>query len=215
MGGVDEAGRGPVLGPMVMALVVVDEEGEQELREMGVRDSKQLSPEEREEMYPDIVKVAKDVVIARVEPFEIDSYVAKRSLNELEAVKVAEMVGRARVPPELLIVDSPDPNPARFAQRIQKYVSIDVRAEHGADAKYPVVSAASIIAKVVRDRVVRGIEDLYGRFGSGYSHDPETRGFLEEWVRKYGRLPPFARRSWRTVEKELNKHLQKTLLDWG
>lgn len=214
VGGVDEAGRGPVFGPMVMALVIVDEEGEEALREMGVKDSKQLSPERREEIYPEIMEVAKDVVIARVEPFEIDSYVARRGLNELEAIKVAEMVKRAKVVPEMLIVDAPDSDPARFAQRIRKYVDIDVRAEHGADARYSVVSAASIVAKVVRDRIVRGIEDLYGQFGSGYSHDPETRAFLEEWVRKYGKLPPFARKSWQTAEKELNKHLQKTLLDW-
>ncbi len=215
VGGVDEAGRGPVFGPMVMALVVADEEGEAELRELGVRDSKQLSPERREELFPEILRIARDVVVLRVEPFEIDAYVAKRSLNELEAVKVGELLRRASVRPNVLIVDAPDTDPARFAQRVRRYVDVDVRAEHGADVKYPVVSAASIVAKVVRDRVIRGIAELYGEFGSGYSHDPQTRAFLEAWIRTYGRLPPFARRSWQTAEKELNRHLQKTLLDGG
>ncbi len=214
IGGVDEAGRGPVFGPMIMALVVVDEKGEKTLRELGVRDSKQLSPKRREELYPEILKIAKDVVIARVEPFEIDAYVSRRSLNELEAMKIAEMITKAKAAPELLIVDAPDSDPSRFAQRIRKYVDVNVLAEHEADEKYPVVSAASIVAKVIRDRIIREIEELYGSFGSGYSHDPTTRAFLEEWVRKYGKLPPFARKSWQTSEKELNKHLQKTLLDW-
>ena len=217
IGGVDEAGRGPVIGPMVLALAVIGEGRVGELKELRVKDSKELSLERREELYPEIRKLLDEVVVVKVSPAEIDSFVEGRGgLNELEALKTAEMIAQARKRPEIVYVDAPDPNPYKYVQRIEKYIQNPPRivAENKADAKYPVVSAASIIAKVERDREVRRIEDEFGTFGTGYPHDEKTIKFLETWVRRERGLPGFVRRSWSTVRRILERGAQKSILDW-
>lgn len=216
IGGVDEAGRGPVIGPMVMVLAIAEEEKLEELEELRVRDSKELSLERREELYPEIRKVLDDLVIMKVPPAEIDLFVERRGLNELEAMKTAQMITLAKKRPETVYIDAPDPDPRKYVGRIEKYLQNPPKivAEHKADAKYPIVSAASIIAKVERDWEIRKIEDEFGEFGTGYPHDERTIKFLEEWVRREKRLPSFVRKSWSTAKRILEKGSQRSILDW-
>jgi len=216
VGGVDEAGRGPVIGPMVMVLAVASEEKIDELKEIHVKDSKELSLEKREELYPEIKRILDDLVVIKIPPAEIDIFVERRGLNELEAMKTAQMLTLAKLRPDIVYIDAPDPDPRKYVGRISKYLENPPRivAEHKADAKYPIVSAASIIAKVERDREIRKIEDKFGEFGTGYPHDERTIRFLEEWMKRNRELPDFVRKSWSTAKRIAEKGLQKTLFDW-
>ncbi len=212
--GIDEAGRGPVVGPMVMALVGVEDEAKlKELADLGVKDSKELSPERREELYKGIKEIADIVLVRRVEPFVIDAFVEEKGLNRLEAIVTAELIkesGAAKV-----FVDAPDVDPARYASLVRELVGdVEVIAEHKADAKYPIVSAASIIAKVERDRIIRRMEEVYGRIGTGYPHDEETIRFVETWMRRLKRNPSFVRSSWRTAKALHRKIFQRSLEDF-
>ncbi len=207
-----------MLGPMVMAIVVIDAKDEELLKELGVKDSKQLSPEEREKLFDEITKRVVYHNVVRIEPFEIDSFVAKRGLNILEAKKTAELIEEAlrRFPLHTVYVDCPDIDPGRYRNTILNFLgkNVNIVAKHGADAEIPVVSAASILAKVVRDRIIKGISKLYGEIGSGYPHDEITVRFVEAWVKKYRKLPPFARKSWSPSERILNKHTQTKIIEW-
>ncbi len=216
IGGIDEAGRGPVIGPMVMVLAVADEEGIEQLRRLGVRDSKKLSPERREDLYDKIMGVLADCVVKVIAPAEIDEFVKRHSLNELEAMRAADLILEAEKKPEVVYVDAPDPDPDKYRSRIEKYIKDPphIVSEHKADAKYPIVSAASIIAKVERDRAVRKIEEEWGEFGTGYPHDERTIRQLEEILKKHGKYPDFVRKSWSTARRLLEKRMQKTLFDF-
>ncbi|MGC8817082.1 MAG: ribonuclease HII [Candidatus Hadarchaeum sp.] len=208
--GADEAGRGPVLGNMVLCGALFDPRTLEELRSIGVRDSKQLSPRRREELARVIAAKARGLVIVELTPAEIDDcrLVKKVNLNELEARTFAGMIDRLR--PEVVYLDSPDPNPKLFEQRVRKYLSTSPRivVENFADCKYPAVAAASIVAKVRRDQCIAELRRRYGDLGSGYPADPVTISFLRNWVREHGRLPDFVRRSWETarrIEEELRQ----------
>ena len=212
--GVDEAGRGPVVGPMVMALVgVKDEEKLEELSELGVKDSKELSPRRREELYEAIKEIADAILVRRVEPFVIDAFVEEKGLNRLEAIVAAELVRESGA--KKVFIDAPDVDPDRYADLIRGIVGdVEIVAEHKADAKYPIVSAASIVAKVERDRIIRRMEEVYGRIGTGYPHDEETIRFVETWMRRLKRNPSFVRSSWRTAKALHRKIFQRSLEDF-
>ncbi len=217
--GVDEAGRGPVIGPMVIAIVCVDEDKINKLQELGVCDSKQLEPAERTRLHDKIRRVADFVKYLLVQPDEIDHYVSLNRLNILEAEKTSLLVFEAVVSlrdVRMVIVDSPDVRPERYARVVkslltQRGVTCEIIAEHKADRKYPVVSAASIVAKYVRDSEIEKLKQVYGDFGSGYPSDPRTIRFLIEFVRKRGSLPPIVRRSWSTVQRILREVRQTKL----
>lgn len=200
--GVDEAGRGPLLGPMVIAIASISREKEELLVRMGVRDSKALTPSRRRALRALLERVLDYYAVRVVEPAEVDEAVSKGQLNLLEAKIIAELVRRAasEVELEVVYVDSPDPVPERFERLLTSLIGEGVRvvAENGADAKYVVVGAASIIAKTERDRIVEELKRKYGDFGSGYPSDPKTREFAEKWLREHGEPPPFARKSWST-----------------
>lgn len=199
--GADEAGRGPVIGPLVIAGVVVGEDKVQELVGMGVRDSKRLSPKKREELFGRIMKVAEDVSVLELWPEEINSWGG--TLNELEVEGFVRTLNSLRVKPDVVYVDAADVNEERFGTEISKGLKFKAKviAEHGADAKFPVVSAASIVAKVVRDRGIEKLREEYGEIGSGYPSDPKTRKFLEDYLREHGDFPPIVRRKWKTLGK--------------
>jgi len=208
----DEAGRGCLLGPLVIAGVSVTASGARKLRDMGVRDSKKLSPSRREALYPEIVRVAEKVNWLGITPDEIDEVVVRgkrlRKLNYLEAVyfaKVIDALGANRV-----TVDASDVVPGRFRDDIVANLGrrCDVAAFHKADRDFPVVSAASIIAKVERDRVVAKLREDHGDFGSGYPSDPTTRAFFVDMLGRGEALPGYVRKSWKTW---LN--LEQTLID--
>ncbi|MBI3858836.1 MAG: ribonuclease HII [Thaumarchaeota archaeon] len=202
LGGIDEAGRGCLLGPLVVAGVAVDKEGLEELKSLGVRDSKKLSPRRRESLYPEILRVCASVQSVGIEPSEIDHVVRTgkkyRKLNYLEAVYFAKVIDRLEAAE--VTVDASDSSPARFRDNIAENLNVPcrVKAVHKADRDFPVVSAASIIAKVERDQAVDGLRKKYGNFGSGYPSDPRTRVFFMEKMRGGYSPPDYARRSWKS-----------------
>jgi ribonuclease HII len=202
--GVDEAGRGCVIGPLVIAGVLVDEEAQAKLQEISVKDSKLLSLLTREKLYSQIRRIAERVISLSVSPVEIDRVVFAgvkfRRLNWLEAQKMAKIIDMLN--PELVYVDAPDVFEDRFKQQILKNSRLKptVIAEHHADRTYPAVSAASIIAKVERDHAIAKLKKKFGNFGSGYPSDPATIRFLQEYT-KTEMLPNIVRRSWKTVKK--------------
>jgi ribonuclease HII len=211
--GVDEAGRGPVLGPLVVAGVAV--ESDAPLRAMNVRDSKKLSPERREALAPEIERIAKyELVVATAE--RIDLMRAEMSLNDFEAKLFAEII--QKLGPETAYVDAADVDEIEFKRSVLRGLSIPVEivSQHNADELFPVVSAASILAKVRRDREMRTIEREFGvPVGSGYSHDVQTIAFLETWIRDRGSLPPHTRLSWDTARRLLAESHNRKLDEFG
>jgi ribonuclease HII len=212
--GVDEAGRGPVIGPIVCAGVLVREEDISELVKLGVKDSKLLQPSKREALALDILKYTVKVAVKIMYPEEIDAARTKGlNLNKLEAQIFAEIINQLK--PDVTYVDAADVNPERFSQMIKNSLIVDTKlvSQHKADFKIPVVSAASIIAKVERDKKVRELKK-FGDVGSGYCHDPKTITFLKEWAREHGELPSFVRHSWITAKNILDELKQKVLDDF-
>jgi len=211
--GVDEAGRGPVIGPLVVAGVAV--ESDVPLRHLNVRDSKKLSPERREALAPEIEKVSTyELVVIPAE--RIDVMRSEMSLNDFEAKLFAEVIDKLR--PETAYVDAADVDEIEFKRCVRKELAFDVEivSQHNADELFPVVSAASILAKVCRDREMRTIEDEIGlHIGSGYASDADTIAFLETWIRTHGSLPPHTRASWDTARRLLAESRNHKLDDFG
>jgi ribonuclease HII len=203
--GVDDAGRGSVIGPLVIAGVLVNDKEIDKLKALGVKDSKLLSPARRSQLAPQIAKIALNHHVVRLMPAEIDTVVETggklHRLNRLEAHAMAEVITFLK--PDIAYIDASDVLPGRYAEHVAEKVPFDVKlvSEHKADSTYPVVSAASIIAKVERDKAVAEITKIHGNLGSGYPSDPETKIFLEKWMRKHGSFPEFVRRSWKPAKK--------------
>lgn len=206
--GVDEAGKGPVLGPMVAACVVADPA----ILPTGIDDSKSLS-RTRREAFARQLRDDSDVTItvSRVPPDRIDD--PATDMNTLTVAAHADVLASVTADGLSGVVDGADTDADRFARRITSRLSaeIELRAEHGADETYPLVSAASVIAKVERDAAVETLRAEYGDIGSGYPSDPTTRAFLAEYVREYGQLPACARASWKTSKDVLDSAEQSTL----
>jgi ribonuclease HII len=206
--GVDDAGRGPIIGPLVIAGVLFRENHDRELIAMGVKDSKLLRPEMRTMLAPKLKMLAAKVSVVEVQPKEIDEVVLHggklRKLNFLEAQLMAEVI--RQLAPEEAYVDASDVNEGRYGETIREFLPAELRrikivSEHHADQTYPVVSAASIIAKVRRDEAVELLRRDYGNFGSGYMTDARTMDFLREWRRTHDTFPPIVRLSWKTVKE--------------
>jgi len=201
----DEAGRGPVLGPLVLAGVVGDP---QTLAELGARDSKLVSPPKREHVARRI-RAEAQVFIAVVEASVLDLEMANQSLNAIELQRFSSLaVQMQEAGATRIVVDAADVNAARFGAAIQSHVQCPVESYHKADANYPCVAAASIIAKVERDRrmamLARRLEPRIGReLGSGYPSDPKTVAFLHAWLAAEGELPPETRHRWATSKRLL------------
>ncbi len=215
--GIDEAGRGPVIGSMMIAGVLVDDEGEKRLREIGVKDSKMLSRQERDKLAEEIGKIAKEVHVIEVTANEIDNMRRVMSLNEIEAGKVVELLERFEERIDKAYIDCPDPVPDTFIARLKALADLDMGlvVEHKADARYPVVSAASIIAKAARDAHVDKLSKKHGvKLGTGYPHDPDAINAIEEHLNRTGKLPPYVRKSWDTSKRLLEKRTQRKLSDF-
>ena len=213
--GIDEAGRGAVAGPLVVAGVCCDSKAEAMLRKMGVKDSKLLSPAKRERLAAAIEKTVKDVVILSVGPCKIDSHRrGGMSLNQIEGIKMAEVASFLK--PHRVYIDCPDANTFKFKKFLEKMIQHEpeVILEYKADVKYPVVSAASIMAKVERDREVARLRQEHGDFGSGYPSDPVTQEWLRNWIAGNSRFPDFIRRSWVPAELLEKDKLQTRLSSW-
>lgn len=209
--GVDEAGKGSVLGPLVVAAVAVP--SEDALDDLGVKDSKLLSPKERERLYALIKKQCR-IATVRLDAKDIDAVRAEMTLNAAVARAHAQAI--SKLSPSRAYVDACDVNCFRYAEMVKTNLDrvCEIVSEHHADEKFPVVSAASIVAKVTRDRAIATLARKYGEIGSGYPSDPVTIRFLSAWIDEYRIPPPIARKSWKTVSAILAKKSQKSLLDF-
>ena len=207
--GIDEAGRGPVLGPLVVAAVMV--ESDVPLRQLNVRDSKKLTPERRSALAPEIEKVARCEVTV-VPAKDIDVMRAEMSLNDFEARLFASLVEKLH--PSTAYVDAVDVDEIEFKRAVLKQLPFEVEivSQHEADDLFPVVSAASIVAKVRRDAEMHAIEEAVGQpMGSGYPSDPVTMAFLERWIREKGSPPPHTRLTWDTTRRLLAESKNRKL----
>ncbi|MDD1668482.1 MAG: ribonuclease HII [Methanomicrobiales archaeon] len=208
--GVDEAGKGAVLGPLVVAAVACG--SDEEAAAVGARDSKSLSPKRREEIYPEIL--ARFPVATRViSPREIDAR-PRASLNTCIARAHAAVV--SDLSPDLAILDACDVDERRYQRTVAGFLARRCRllSVHEADRIYPVVGAASIVAKVLRDRAIADLAHEYGEIGSGYPSDPVTIAFLKEYLGEKKAPPPFARRSWATTRLLMNELNQTRIIDF-
>jgi ribonuclease HII len=215
--GTDEAGRGPCFGPLVVAGVLV--ENDLELVRIGVCDSKQLTPKRREQLAPLIKNIVSKYEIIVLPAADIDDLRKTMTLNELEVFVYSKIIEKLK--PDVCYVDAVDVKEERFGRDILSLLSYKPQmiSEHKADVNYPVVGAASILAKVTRDEHVRRIAQeiepkLNLPLGSGYPADPVTKKFLSTWVSRFGSLPPHVRTSWETCQKLIKNQNTKRLDDF-
>lgn len=211
--GIDEAGRGPVIGSMFIGGFLVDEEDLDELEELGVEDSKKLSDKKRERLRDEIDSLG-ETFLKEVTASDIDDLREVMSLNEIELKGFSDLIDRAE--PDKVFMDLPEPNAERFIGKVKDLMnsSIDIEftAEHGADDTFPVVSAASIVAKSARENHIEELKKKYGYdFKSGYPHDSPTIEFLEKYLEEYGELPKETRLSWSTAERIIKEGSQNSL----
>ena len=211
--GVDEAGRGSVMGPLVVGTVFV--ESDADLLDIGVKDSKKLTPKKRATMYDMITDCAIHWCTIVASAADIDRLRKEMSLNEIELRMFAEGVSSHEA--STVYADCPDINEAGFTSRLAVALGngAEIIAKHKADDTYPVVSAASIIAKVTRDRMLDDIRAEFGEnIGSGYPSDHYTMEFIEKWIVENGRAPEHVRCSWEPVKQMLSRSKNTKISDW-
>lgn len=217
--GIDDAGRGPVLGSMFLAGVLVDDSMRGELRALGIKDSKQVIHSTRVRL----AKIIREKVVAykvvKSSPDEIDEAVLRgRNLNTLEAQKTAELINLLNTKKDKIkvIIDCPSVNPTAWRKTLFEFIehpdNLEIACEHKADVNHPEVSAASILAKVAREEEVEKLKKEYGNIGSGYPADPNTKEFLEKNAKRLENSGIF-RKSWATWKTFINsdKRKQETL----
>ncbi len=202
--GIDEAGRGCVLGPMVFAACLVREDDEQQLRDLGARDSKRLSRKRRESLRSELEQRVLQWRTVEIGAQAIDN----ESLNELGKRAVVDLV--VELQPDIVVVDAPVPPrgiPAYshdLAERLaaRGAAGVQIIAQNKADDIHPCCSAASIFAKTTRDERIDALSEQNGvDLGSGYPGDPRTRAFLEQTWQTRGSFPPWVRTKWETVQR--------------
>jgi ribonuclease HII len=233
--GVDEAGRGSVLGPLVIAAVAIEDRKLPKLSELGVKDSKLLTPARRETLYREIRKLASAISWELIEPKKIDKVVLRGiplfRLNRLEGEGMARVL--ANLSFDIAYVDCCDTNQERFGELVANllferrkkkqnskivlgeknpFLEI-VKSEHHADRNHLAVSAASIVAKVRRDAYIRRLHKTHGLFGSGYPHDETTKSYLKGFVDRAEQLPPMTRLSWATIRNFTDQPAKQTGID--
>jgi len=179
------------------------------LTDIGVKDSKKLTAKRRSILAKLIKESCNSFKVIIVLPEEIDQREEKRiTLNKLEELKMAEIIRELK--PDFIYIDAVDVNEERFTQSILNllnYSPKEIISKHKADDLFPIVSAASIIAKDKRDTLIEELKEKYGDFGSGYPSDLRTTDFLREWIRKNQKIPPFARKTWATTKKIVDEEL--------
>jgi ribonuclease HII len=209
--GVDEAGKGPVLGPLVVAAVAVD--NAKDIENLGIKDSKQLTPAKRKELA-DLIKNKFSFAIEIIEAERVDEYRRQNKLNDLNREAFEKLI--SKLDPNVAYVDAADVNEHRFGKQIKEKLTnekdTDVISMHKADAKIDVVAAASIIAKEARENEIIKLKKEIGDFGSGYPSDERTIKFLKSFYADNGKWPTGTRKSWKTVERI---RPVKTLDDFG
>ena len=214
--GIDEAGRGPVIGPMVMTIAAIDEEDLDELEQHKITDSKAYTPKQRTLLLDTVTRLCEHETII-LEPTDIDQALLTpgRNLNILEAETSAklidQLIGRlGAYTVKKVILDCPSTNPQAYLEEVKKRVKHDVQlqAEHKADEKYRIVGAASIIAKTTRDQRIKQLKQRHHiDFGSGYPSDPKTASFIRQHHDDYD----FFRKTWNTYKRVAVANQQHTL----
>lgn len=204
--GLDEAGRGPVLGPMVMGGIVIPEKKEKIVERMGVKDSKKVTPKRRAVLSRKLTKMF-EYELVEISAKDIDLMRAKGiNLNQIEKLAMKQII--RKLDSDKIIIDALDVKEGRLQEEMQEYAgpNREVLAEHKADENYLAVGAASIIAKHRRDQIIDELNRNYIKttkdrngIGSGYPSDPKTKAFLKQYT--YDEMPEFVRRSWGTVQK--------------
>jgi ribonuclease HII len=215
--GVDEAGRGPVFGPLVVAGVTFKDDNR--LSKLGIRDSKQLTPSRRETLAKKIKEIAEGYEILIISASDIDDMRKVMTLNEIEVHAFSNIIKKLK--PDICYVDAVDVNDQRFGRDLLSNLSIkpEIISKHKADEIYPIVGAASILAKTKRDGEVRKISQMLEKklslpLGSGYPADPVTQTFLKTWIEQFGKLPPHVRHSWKTTQKLVKESKIRKLDDF-
>jgi len=209
--GVDEAGKGSVLGPMVVAAVGCTDMDD--LIALGVADSKKLSSKSREKISADIKAQFPFSIVIRT-AHDIDELRRTMTMNEIVARSHAEALTPLQC--TCAYVDACDVSEERYGETVSSFSPPDctIVARHKADSLFPPVSAASIIAKVERDRIIEELSLEYGDIGSGYPSDPVTITYLTKYIRHHNQPPVIARSSWETVKNLLHQKNQSSLLDF-
>ncbi|VUT26225.1 MAG: Ribonuclease HII [Candidatus Methanolliviera sp. GoM_oil] len=220
--GVDEAGKGPVIGSMFVAGVL---SSEKDLYKIGrlltaqkskiykYTDSKRLNQKRRELLYGYIKKMAK-IRVLEVTAKDIDEKRTIMTMNDIMVNSHASLIKKFSSEDDEMIIylDAADVNEERFGSNVKKllrpqkseisdYKDVKIIAEHKADEKYPLVAAASIVAKIARERSINELKSMYGDFGSGYPSDNKTIKFLQHYYRENEEFPEFVRNSWKTCER--------------
>ena len=202
-GGIDEAGRGPVIGPMVIVGVAIKSEKQSIVDNLMVKDSKNLSIKKRTELSWTLRHFLDCVVVKIIDPEIIDKWILNKNyggLNELELKIILDIINIIKV--KKVIIDCPDVNPLRFKKKIEmKINNLEIISSHKADENYSTVAIASIVAKIIRDREISNISEFYGDIGSGYPSDPKTINFLKKLKNQDKKYPSFVRKSWKTLNR--------------
>jgi ribonuclease HII len=204
--GIDEAGRGSLIGPLVVCSFTIEEEKIEELENLKVKDSKKLSPKKREELYQKLSKIGN---------FSFDIIDAEKinrstlSLNKLEILSFIKLSDG-----DIVIIDCPEQNEARFVEKIRKSIPKELIVENKADENYLVVSAASIGAKVMRDLKIKELEKrLKMEIGSGYPGDRRTLDFVKKIIKNKEIVDKIVRKRWSTFEKITQINHQQELVE--
>jgi len=209
--GIDENGRGSLIGPLVITCFIIEESEVEKLKEIGVKDSKKLSKKKREEIFEKLKNY--EFYYELVLPIEIDIFLKNNGLNDLEAIYMAKLINRTDA--KKYFIDSPS-NPIKFQNKIKSYLkrNVELVVENKMDEKNLVVAAASIIGKVIRDREIKKIEEeIKEEIGSGYPGDKKTIKFLKN-VLKNKKNYDFIRKSWVTYERERLRIRIKRITDF-
>lgn len=205
--GIDEAGRGPCIGPLVLVGVKVDIRTIPELKKLGVKDSKKLSRSGRERLRHELESILEEVEYYVVNPEEI----VKKRLTRLEIEGIAYLI--QKIEASEYIIDAivnrrAIPNLMRELRLLVGERKARIRMEPYADSRYVVVASASILAKLRRDQEIDKLHEIYGDFGSGYPSDPKTVNFLLNYKDRLEELSKIIRADWKTIERLKSKSLE-------
>lgn len=212
--GVDEAGRGAVLGPLVISCVLLDAESEHKLHEMGVKDSKQMTADQRFRLYDTILDVKLRSCSMHISSLSIDRHRLRGlSMNVIEENHIFDLLKKFVTDPvdEVVIDAFVSKNNRLHNETCKLFPAATVRCEFHADVNHTCVAAASVIAKVERDRAMSDLSKELGvDIGTGYPHDPLSTEYIRRYVRDCGKAPTIARNTWvttqRIVEDVMNNH---------
>jgi ribonuclease HII len=212
--GVDEAGRGPVIGPLVVAGVAFEDDSI--LIENNVKDSKKITSNRRNELSRIIKHSALNYEIIIIPASDIDDMRKILTLNEIEVNVFSKIIDKLK--PDICYVDAADVNDKRFGDNILSKLKNKTKiiSEHKADNKFPIVGAASILAKTIRDEEIFKIEKILVNklnipMGSGYPADPATKYFLDKWFETFRFFPKYVRKSWKTSQNIIKKYKNSKL----